>query len=244
MIERMNRTIQDMLSKYIKSNQKDWDLHLDYITLAYNSTPHESTSVSPHKMVFGREIKLPLDIMANNVVEEKTFETDFVRNLKDNLCQAHEFARKSLQKSSERQKQQYDLKVREKSYEDLPGVVVHGDNLKEYKGEKKIYWFNGRIQEESFPTELPNLDAFKDDEHLERNEIQPRNGKECTDAEPGPNADTELKSDSDAELGLGNDVELESESEAEVRSSRDTAIIVNKNATRFGRSLRKPERLY
>lgn len=128
-------------------------------------------------MVFGREIKLPLDIMADNVVEEEMFETDFVRNLKDNLCQVHEFAGKSLQKSSERQKHQYDLKVRKKSYQigqlilrnqkivtpgrkqkicrnwngpwvitkkisevlykiqhkkDLPGVVVHKDNLKEY----------------------------------------------------------------------------------------------------------------
>lgn len=38
MIERMNKTIQDMLSKYIKTNQRDWDLHLDYITMAYNAT--------------------------------------------------------------------------------------------------------------------------------------------------------------------------------------------------------------
>lgn len=57
--------------------------------MAYNSTPHKNTGLSAHKMVFGREIKLPLDIMADNVVEEKMFETDFLRNLKDNLCQAH-----------------------------------------------------------------------------------------------------------------------------------------------------------
>lgn len=79
--------------------------------MAYNSTPHESTGLLPHKMVFGREIKLPLDVIADNVVEEQMFETDFVRNLKDSLVQAHEFARKSFQKSSERQKPQYDLKV-------------------------------------------------------------------------------------------------------------------------------------
>lgn len=52
--------------------------------MAYNSTPHENTGLSHHKMVFRREIKLPLDIMADNVVEEKMFETDFLRNLKDN----------------------------------------------------------------------------------------------------------------------------------------------------------------
>lgn len=53
---------------------------MDYVTLAYNLTPHKSTGLSPHEMVFGREIKLPLDIMADNVVEEEMFETDFARN--------------------------------------------------------------------------------------------------------------------------------------------------------------------
>jgi transposase InsO family protein len=49
MIERMIRIINDMLSKYIKSHQKDWDQCLDFITMAYNSTPHESTGISPYK---------------------------------------------------------------------------------------------------------------------------------------------------------------------------------------------------
>lgn len=80
--------------------------------MAYNPTPHEGTGLSPHKMVFRRETKLPLNVMTDNVVEEEMFETDFVRHLKDSLCPANEFVRKSLQKSSERQKQQYNLKVR------------------------------------------------------------------------------------------------------------------------------------
>lgn len=186
MIERMNKTIQDMLSKYIKTNQRNWDLHLDYIHMTYNTTPHESTGVTPHKMVFGREMKLPLDIWSENVTEKCEFRTDFAENLKNRLFETHDFARKCLQKSSERQKQQYDLNVKEKNYQvgdlvwrnqkinalgrkqkisrnwngpwiitkklssilykiqhkkSLPSIVVHADNLKPYRGEKKINWF-------------------------------------------------------------------------------------------------------
>ena len=65
MIERMNRTVNDMLSKYVKSHQKDWDEHLDYLVMAYNSTPHESTGMSPYLLTYGREMSMPLDLISN-----------------------------------------------------------------------------------------------------------------------------------------------------------------------------------
>lgn len=40
MIERLNRTIKDILSKYISVNQTDWDKFIDEIVFAYNSTIH------------------------------------------------------------------------------------------------------------------------------------------------------------------------------------------------------------
>jgi transposase InsO family protein len=43
MIERVNRTVNDMLSKYIKRHQKDWDDHPDFIVMAYNAA-NEDTS--------------------------------------------------------------------------------------------------------------------------------------------------------------------------------------------------------
>ena len=54
LVERMNRTVKNILSKYVREDQKDWDTHLDFIVMAYNSTPQESTGVSPHRLVFLR----------------------------------------------------------------------------------------------------------------------------------------------------------------------------------------------
>ena len=62
MIERMNRSINEMLSNYTQSRQRDWDQYLDFLVLAYNSIPNERAGVGPHKMVYGREMNFPLEI--------------------------------------------------------------------------------------------------------------------------------------------------------------------------------------
>ena len=38
MVERMNRTIQDMLAKYVAKRQRDWDVHLPMVMMAYRSS--------------------------------------------------------------------------------------------------------------------------------------------------------------------------------------------------------------
>ena len=45
--ERFNRTIEDMLSKYISKAQRDWDEYLPLLLLAYRSSVHESTGQTP-----------------------------------------------------------------------------------------------------------------------------------------------------------------------------------------------------
>ena len=62
-IERMNRTLLNMLAKCIDEDQKNWSVKLPYRLMAYRSSVHESTGFSPHYLVFGQEISLPLDLM-------------------------------------------------------------------------------------------------------------------------------------------------------------------------------------
>lgn len=55
-VERMNRTIKDMLSKCIKANQTDWGRF--WTELFLRISPHETTRISPYRLVFGKEAKL------------------------------------------------------------------------------------------------------------------------------------------------------------------------------------------
>ena len=51
---------------FIIEDQKYWDTYLDFIVVAYSTTPHENTVLSPHRLVYGEEMLLPLDIMSEN----------------------------------------------------------------------------------------------------------------------------------------------------------------------------------
>ena len=55
-IERMKRSLIDLLVKAGKENPFEWDQHLPYVMAAYRSTPHSTTGEIPNKMMWGREL--------------------------------------------------------------------------------------------------------------------------------------------------------------------------------------------
>ena len=60
MVERQNRTIQQMLSAYVNERRDDWSDHL--IMMAYRSSVHQSTQSTPNLIMFGGEVNLPLTV--------------------------------------------------------------------------------------------------------------------------------------------------------------------------------------
>ena len=61
-MERQNRTLQDMLSNYVSNRVDDWDLRLDPVLFAYNTSKHESTGFTPYELVFGKLPRIPLEL--------------------------------------------------------------------------------------------------------------------------------------------------------------------------------------
>ena len=53
-VERVNRTIKTMITSYLESNHRDWDLYVPELTYAYNTAVQESTGWSPAFLNFGR----------------------------------------------------------------------------------------------------------------------------------------------------------------------------------------------
>ena len=127
MIERLNKAIKQILSRYISISQTDWDRYIDGIAMAYNSTPHETTGITPYRMVFGTEISIPLDLVSDRIQEGEeeevpVSESEYVRNLENELDLIHQVARETMGKSTERQKMQYDRKVHERTYDIGPEI--------------------------------------------------------------------------------------------------------------------------
>ena len=58
-MERFNRTLEDMLSKVLDENHKNWGDCLPIVKMAYSSSIHESTGEGPVKKMLGRDIQMP-----------------------------------------------------------------------------------------------------------------------------------------------------------------------------------------
>ncbi|MCQ7131118.1 DDE-type integrase/transposase/recombinase [Salmonella enterica] len=108
MVERLNRTLEQYLAIFVDDNQRDWDSKVPLFLLAYRSAVHESTRVTPSRMLFGKELRLPGDLLFGRPMEETAATTDYASQLRQKMTEIHEFARRHLKVCSDRMKTRYD----------------------------------------------------------------------------------------------------------------------------------------
>lgn len=115
MVERLNRTLKQQLSKYICESGGEWDRYLPQVELAYNSSVHSSTGFSPFFLAHGREPRLPADILLNcsPAFTSCTPGTpaDYARDVTTRLSYAFKDAAEQSAAAKLSQKQQYDKKT-------------------------------------------------------------------------------------------------------------------------------------
>ena len=87
--ERMNRTLINMLKCLNKNEKTNWKDHLGKLAFAYNSTINKATGFSPFFLMFGRESRLPIDLMfgielinKSNKVSYNQYVTDWKNSMK------------------------------------------------------------------------------------------------------------------------------------------------------------------
>lgn len=128
MIERANRTIENMLSAFVDKNQKNWDELIPFLMLAYRSSVHESTGVSPNKMVFGRQVALPIDLVLGRTNPEKGNTSEYIQNLSDKINVIHNFARENIKLNSQSMIREYNAKIQHNPYKIGDAVWVYYPN--------------------------------------------------------------------------------------------------------------------
>ena len=52
-----------MLAKLVSEDQMNWDLYIVFTCLAYNTAVHTSTGYTHSYLEFGRELRLPSDLV-------------------------------------------------------------------------------------------------------------------------------------------------------------------------------------
>ena len=88
-VERFNRTLLGMLVTTVDSYPSSWEQNIRRVCLAYNSSVHASTGFSPFFLMFGRQVKLPVDLMYGTTQGKETAVMEYVKNLKDGLLEAY-----------------------------------------------------------------------------------------------------------------------------------------------------------
>ena len=114
LVERFNKTLQQMLSLFVNENRDDWDDHIPFLLLAYRSSPQQSTQCTPNSLMFGREVRLPLEAIVGTPPREAPPEcpSEYVEWVQSTLERSFQFARTNLQKNFKRQKRNYDRNVK------------------------------------------------------------------------------------------------------------------------------------
>ncbi|KAF8773528.1 Retrovirus-related Pol polyprotein like [Argiope bruennichi] len=100
--------------------------------LAYRSAVHETTGLFPSQMLFGRDLRLPADLLFSRPPDAPLVPEEYVENLRTRMEEVHHLARDRIGMASEKVKTQYDATAT--GYNFHEGDQVWLWNPKSHKG--------------------------------------------------------------------------------------------------------------
>ena len=112
-VERMNQTLLDMLRTLTTEKQGRWHQYLPELLQVYNNTPHSSTGFAPAYLMFGRHLRLPVDVsLGVDQLTPKYNWADWVINHHQRLTHAFQLAQQTMTLAAAQHKQQYDQQAK------------------------------------------------------------------------------------------------------------------------------------
>ncbi|CAB4418776.1 unnamed protein product [Rhizophagus irregularis] len=129
LVERFNRTLCESLSKLVKQTN-EWDQYIAPVLFAYRTSKYSTTKISPFYLVNGREAKLPVDNLSDNL--EQINQRIFM--LINDLPHVREEAKIKVQESQIKQKEYHDQKIKKEINFEI------GDKVLYYNAAKEKQW--------------------------------------------------------------------------------------------------------
>lgn len=234
LVERLNRTLVQMLSAFVNENTNDWDDHLPYVMMAYRATRHSSTQCSPNLVMLNHEVSCPLDMMVG--LPEKSKDRcpiEYVSWVQSAMKTAFEFVHGKLGEAATRQKMYYDQGSKERKFGEgdfvwrwYPPAV----NNKLGQGWTGPYKVLARLTDINYKIQRSIL-SKPITVHIDH--LKPYQGRETPHNWVGNDSDVESECDS-GEPSLDDDIHLDDN--IEPNSPRETTP----RQTRVGRNVKPP----
>jgi transposase InsO family protein len=158
MTERYNRTLLSMLGTLEPEKKQNWHKHVAPLVHAYNCTRHESTGFSPYYLMYGREPRLPVDVLLglNRTPGSETPGT-YAKELRERLQAAYQTATKAANEARQKQKTAYDTKARGAVLQEGDRVLI---KILAFEGKHKLA---NKWHEETYVVEAqpdPNIPVY------------------------------------------------------------------------------------
>ncbi|KAJ8020240.1 hypothetical protein HOLleu_39778 [Holothuria leucospilota] len=121
LVERYNGTLKQMLKKMCEEKPRDWDRYLKPLLFAYRETPNENTGFSPFELLFGRQVRGPMQLLkelwTGQCKETETKTTyQYVLELQNRLEETCKLAQENLKKAKQKQARYYNRKAKDRTF--------------------------------------------------------------------------------------------------------------------------------
>ncbi|XP_068211806.1 uncharacterized protein [Palaemon carinicauda] len=118
-LERFHSTLKNALTKYCLDHVEEWDKDLPLLLFALRSAPSESLGFSPFQMVYGHNVRGPLDLLREHWEggSGKMNSLDYILSFKEKLRSIWQWAQNNLSTSQAKMKTHYDRKSQVRNFE-------------------------------------------------------------------------------------------------------------------------------
>ena len=145
LVERFNGTLKTMLRRLCSEQPKLWHRFLGPLLFAYREVPQDSTGFSPFELMYGRNVRGPMQILRKLWTEEEEEESEprasyrYVLELRDRLEATLELAQEQLGAAQRKQRRYADAKAKSRSFKEGDEVLIllptdHNKLLMQWKG--------------------------------------------------------------------------------------------------------------
>ena len=95
---------------------RNWDRMLPFLLFAYREVPHASTGFSPFELIYGRDVRGPLEVLKEawtGSMQEDSDILTYVTRVYHRIATAKELVEQNLKLAQKKQKKWYDKRARD-----------------------------------------------------------------------------------------------------------------------------------